>query len=107
MFNLKIDKMKKLVYVIAVVLGGIVLNAAEAPKVQDMLMEELIIQDFTEISTSDLPQAVIDALTTDFPSATLNKAYVNGEGQYKLEIAKEDGSTAELYADAEGNWLEM
>jgi hypothetical protein len=99
--------MKKLVYVIAIVLGGIVLNAAEVPKVQDMLMEEFIIQDFTEIATSDLPQAVIDALTTDFPSATLNKAYVNSEGQYKLEIAKEDGSTAALYADAEGNWLEM
>jgi predicted peptidase len=99
--------MKKLVYVIAIVLGGIVLNAAEVPKIQNVLMEQLSAQDFTEIATSDLPQAVIDALTTDFPSATLNKAYVNSEGQYKLEIAKEDGSTAALYADAEGNWLEM
>ncbi len=99
--------MKKLVYVIAIVLGGIVVNATEAPKIQNVLMEQVSVQDFTEIATSDLPQAVIDALTTDFPSATLNKAYVNSEGQYKLEIAKEDGSTAALYADAEGNWLEM
>lgn len=99
--------MKKLVYVTAIVLGGIVVNAAEAPKIQNVLMEQVSVQDFTEIATSDLPQAVIDALTTDFPSATLNKAYVNSEGQYKLEIAKEDGSTAALYADAEGNWLEM
>ncbi|PIB30873.1 hypothetical protein BFP77_03605 [Maribacter sp. 4U21] len=63
--------------------------------------------DFTEISTSALPQAVMDAFTADFPSATLNKAYVNEEGQYKLEITNEDGSTAALYADAEGKWLEM
>lgn len=99
--------MKKLVYVTAIVLGGLAMNAAETPIVHDGIMEEVFVQDFKEIATSDLPKAVIDALTTDFPGATINKAYVNSEGQYKLEVAKEDGSTAELYADAEGNWLEM
>ena len=46
-----------------------------------------------------------DALEEDFSTATLDKAYVNDEQEYKLEITV-DGATSILYADKDGNWIE-
>ncbi|MCG2460219.1 hypothetical protein K8352_05625 [Flavobacteriaceae bacterium F89] len=62
---------------------------------------------FNEITSSDVPQAVSDALAKDHPDVKISKAFVNDKGQYKLEVAKEDGTTTELYADSEGNWIDM
>ena len=72
--------------------------AAEAVEAQD---------DFAEVAIEELPEAITAALATDFPGATISMAYVNEAAQYKLEVAKEDGTAVELYADAEGNWIEM
>lgn len=99
--------MKKLVFATALALGGLTLVTAATPIFHDGIMEEVMIQDFKEIATSDVPAAVTTALETDYPGATLNKAYVNEEGQYRLEASMEDGTAMELYADAEGNWIEM
>lgn len=62
---------------------------------------------FNEIAASDVPQPVSDALANDYPGTTISKAYVNEKGEYKLEVAKEDGTTSELYADAKGKWIDM
>ena len=62
---------------------------------------------FTEIAADQLPEAVTAALAKDFSTATLSKASVNEKSQYKLEIALEDGTSSTVYADAEGNWLDM
>jgi len=62
---------------------------------------------FTEVAIEELPEAITTALEAAHPGATISKAYVNEASQYKLEVAKEDGSAVELYADAEGNWIEM
>lgn len=62
---------------------------------------------FNEVAVEELPAAITDALESAHPGATISKAYMNEEAQYKLEVAKEDGETAELYADAEGNWIDM
>jgi hypothetical protein len=70
-------------------------------------MEFIIAQEFTEIALEDVPTAITDALEKDYPGASLEKAYVNEESQYKLEVTLEDGSSKELYADADGNWIEM
>ncbi|WP_047247158.1 hypothetical protein [Maribacter thermophilus] len=100
--------MKKLVFATAIAIGGFTLGTAATPIIfHDGIMEELIVQDFKEIAVSDVPSAVITALETDYPGATLNKAYVNGEEQYKLEVSTAEGSSLELYADAEGNWIQM
>ncbi|MEM6543144.1 MAG: hypothetical protein AAF634_18460, partial [Bacteroidota bacterium] len=64
-------------------------------------------QDFKEISVSDLPGAVSEAFARDYAGGTINKAYVNDAGQYKLEVSLEDGSSGSLYADAEGNWINL
>jgi hypothetical protein len=62
---------------------------------------------FNEVAIEEVPEAITAALEAAHPGATISKAYLNENSQYKLEVAKEDGETAELYADAEGNWIEM
>lgn len=99
--------MKKLVFATALAIGSLSLATAATPIFHDGIMEEVMVQDFQEISTSDVPAAVTAALEADYPGAVLNKAYVNGDGQYKLEATSSDGGSMELYADAEGNWIEI
>ncbi len=80
-------------------------EAKEAVAVATEVVEE---QDgFAEIALEELPEAITAALEAAHPGATIAKAYVNEAAQYKLEVTKEDGEAVELYADAEGNWIEM
>ena len=62
---------------------------------------------FTEVATSDLPEAVTAAVAKNYPTAKINKAYVNDAKQYKLEVALQDGTSGTLYADESGNWIDM
>ncbi len=62
---------------------------------------------FTEVSTDEVPEAVTSALEEAHPGATIDKASMNDQSQYKLEVTKEDGESTELYSDAEGNWIDM
>ncbi|WP_245731311.1 hypothetical protein [Kriegella aquimaris] len=80
----------------------------EAPAVEEVVTEVVESQDgFNEVAIEELPEAISAALEAAHPGATISKAYANEEAQYKLEVAKEDGSAVELYADAEGNWIDM
>lgn len=99
--------MKKLFFATALVLGSLTVVTASTTMIQDGISVEVEVSEFKEISASDLPAAVVKALETDYAGATINKAYVNEEGQYKLEVTAQDGTDGTLYADAEGNWLEM
>jgi hypothetical protein len=99
--------MKKLFFASVLVLGSLTAVAATTTMIQDDIKVEVNTSEFKEISASDLPEAVVKALEKDFAGATINKAYVNEEGQYKLEVTGQDGTDGTLYADAEGNWLEM
>ena len=101
--------MKKILFVAVLSLGSLTAFAQEGEGVtQEVATEVAIAQDdFTAIEASELPEAVSTALATDHPSAIINKAYVNKEEQYKLEVALEDGTEATLYADKEGNWIEL
>ncbi len=81
-------------------------TATEA--IEEATPEAMEAQDtFAEVTIEELPEAVTEALATDHPGTAISKAYMNEDSQYKLEVAKEDGTTVELYADAEGNWIEM
>lgn len=64
-------------------------------------------QDFQEISVADLPEAVVTAVKKDYPTATIDKAYKNESDQFKLELSLKDGASGTVYADAEGNWIEL
>ena len=51
-------------------------------------------------------QAVLDAVAKDFPGATIAAAGAKEDAsEFKIVIAKEDGEAAEVYCDAEGNWI--
>lgn len=100
--------MKKIVFATALAIGSLTMGTAATPIIfHDGIMEDVIFQDYKEIAVTDVPDAVTTALETDYPGATINKAYMNEESTYKLEVTAEDGSSMELYADSEGNWLEM
>ncbi|MEL6916469.1 MAG: hypothetical protein AAFO99_01940 [Bacteroidota bacterium] len=97
--------MKKLVFATAIAIGGLASASATTPIFHDGIMEVVMIQDFTEISIEELPAPIVAALAKDHPGSTIDKAYVNEQAQYKLEVTIEDGSSMELIADADGNWL--
>ena len=94
--------MKKLILSIAIVLGSF---TAIATTVRVSTREKTIyVQDFKEIKAEELPEAVKNALKTSYPDAKLDKAYVNSNKEYKLEITVVD-QKATVYADANGNWI--
>lgn len=98
--------MKKVVLTAAIILGGLTTFATSAFAISQT--DEIIMtvqDDYKEIKTDSIPQAVKDALAADFQTATLNKAYVNHKQEYKLEITV-DGAASIVYADKDGNWIE-
>lgn len=100
--------MKKLFLLGALAIGSLSVTAQEADVAQLDATEVIVAtNEFKEIATTDLPAAVSDAVANNYPTATINKAYVNEENQYKLEVSLEDGTSGILYADEDGNWLEM
>lgn len=100
--------MKKIVFATALAIGSLSMGTAATPIIfHDGIMEEIMSQDYKEIAVTDVPTPIIESLQTDYAGAVLTKAYVNESDTYKLEVTTEDGSLMELYADAEGNWVEM
>ena len=99
--------MKKLIFTAALAFGSFTMMATTTTAICTEIVTNIVKQDFTEIAIEEVPTAITEALAKDYPTATIDKAYVNEEATYKLEITKEDGSAAALFADAEGNWLEM
>lgn len=105
--------MKKLVFVVALALGSLTAFAQETEtedmkEMKDDATEVVAEQDdFAAIELSELPETIAVALERDYPGATVAEAFVNEDSQYKLKVTQEDGTELKLYADAEGNWLEM
>ncbi|MEJ1221197.1 hypothetical protein [Sediminicola sp. 1XM1-17] len=100
--------MRKLFLVTALTIGSLSAFAQNSTTANAGVTAEISIQDgYTEIESSALPEAVATAIATDYPTATVSKAFVNKDKQYKLEVALSDGTSDTLYADENGNWLEM
>ena len=102
--------MKNLMFAAVLSLGTMTAFAQEEETAVEEVATEAVAEaqdSFNEVAVEEVPAAITEALEAAHPGATISKAYMNEEAQYKLEVAKEDGETAELYADAEGNWLEM
>ena len=64
-----------------------------------------VAQDYKEVKASEVPQTVQDAVAKDFSGATISKAYVNAQGDYKIELATADAKKATVYANAKGEWI--
>jgi hypothetical protein len=100
--------MKKLFFAAVLSFGSLTAFALSSGDINLDTTPIVIAQDdFSEIETSDLPEAVSTAVSTEYPSATISKAYVNKKDQYKLEVTLEDGTTGTLYADKDGKWIEL
>ncbi len=105
---INIEIMKKLMFTAVLALGSLTAFAFSAEEIKTTSTEVVITQDgFNEIAASELPAAVTEAVTKNYPSATISKASVNDAKQYKLEVAMEDGTSGVLYADENGNWIEL
>ena len=101
--------MKKLMLVAVMALGTMTAFAQEVETaVEEVATEAVTAQDdFTETVVAELPEEVTAAVAKNYPTATIDNAFVNEEKQYKLEVSLEDGTSGTLYADAEGNWIEL
>ncbi|WP_086475823.1 hypothetical protein [Arenibacter amylolyticus] len=100
--------MKKILFVAALSLGSLTAFAQEGEATEEATVKVSIVQDdFSAIETSELPEAVSNAVATNYPTATIEKAYVSKKEQYKLELALEDGTAATFFADKDGNWIDL
>ena len=100
--------MKKLFVVPALVLGFVFASSnVTANSVNNM--ESVVINaqdDYIEVAVENLPQPILDAVATDFAGATISSAAAKEDAsEFKLMLTKEDGEAVEVYADAEGNWI--
>lgn len=100
--------MKKLVLVV-LAFGSLTAFAQDAETaVEEVSTEAIAAQDnFSEVAVAELPEAVTAATAKNYPTATIDKAYTNEAQQFKLEVSLEDGTSGTLYADADGNWIEL
>ena len=46
----------------------------------------IVQEEYTEITSDKLPEAVLSAIKNSYPDATIDKAYVNEKKEYKIEI---------------------
>ena len=104
---IKIRIMRKLFFGIAVSLTSLTACAQENKIVKADNTEISVAQDkFSEIGTTELPIAVTKAIDTYYPSAVIQKAFVNNSEQFKLEIVMEKGKSGTVYTDKDGEWIE-
>ena len=99
--------MKKLFFVLAIAFGGLTAFAQDTEATASDATEVVAQDNFTEIATSEVPEAVTAAVSKNYPTATIDKAYLNESKQYKLEVSLQDGTSGTLFADENGNWIEM
>ena len=100
--------MKKLILASVFTFVGLTAFAQEAETAMATSEVMETTQDgFSEITMDKLPEAIAAAVTKSYPTATIDKAFVNDKKQYKLEVSLKDGTSGTLYADENGNWIEL
>lgn len=99
--------MKNIVFATAIALGSLSTISANPPIFHDGIMDVVFAQEFTEINVKDVPSKVKGVLEKEYKGATIKKAYLNDEMQYKLEVSLENGSKTILYYDEKGNWIDL
>ena len=121
--------MRKMIFTATILLGGITSVAAQTenqPKLQEQPQttveakaeSRLIVankakastvakveQDYKEVKSSDLPDAVKETIAKDFDGTTISKAYVNAQGEYKIELASKNAKKATVHVDSRGKLI--
>jgi len=96
--------MKKLILSAAIILGSFATYAQQSAPPKSEVTTQTAEDTFTEIKVEEVPEAVKSALTKAYPTAVLDKAFINEKKEYKLQVTVGD-KTGALYADATGAWL--
>src|SRR4051812_39404635 len=98
--------MKKLILSAAIILGSFSAFAQQAApaKSEEPVTTTTNSNAFTEIKVEEVPEAVKSALVKAYPTAVLNKAFINERKEYELQVKVGDREGS-LYADASGAWL--
>jgi hypothetical protein len=85
-------------------------SAQEVPQVEvDATVEQRMQDDFRQIEIAELPAEVQQAVERDYSGAVIAEAHVKeheGEQKFKLKLTTAEGEDKELYADAQGNWID-
>ncbi|WP_424492482.1 hypothetical protein [Salinimicrobium sp. GXAS 041] len=66
-------------------------------------------EEMEQIEVAELPDEIQQSVERDFQGATVSEAYFkekDGEKKYKIVLTTLQGETKELYADAQGNWID-
>lgn len=84
--------------------------AADFVKTNEFMNPEALVisvqDEFEEIETDDLPEAVTNAVSEEYEGYDIDKAYVNPVKIYKLELKNDDGTTT-VYFDESGKEIEL
>jgi|SRR6187402_2192342 hypothetical protein len=103
--------MKKLILSAAIILGGFSAFAqqsappkSEVTTQQTTTTTQTVKDAFTEIKLEEVPEPVKSALIKAYPTAVLNKAFINEKKEYELQVKVGDREGS-LYADATGAWI--
>jgi hypothetical protein len=97
--------MKKLILSAAIVLGSLSTYATTVPTVSSTIKTVSIQEEYTEVKLEEVPEAIKAALKTAYPSAVLDKAYINATKEYKLDVTIGD-KKGNLFVDAAGKWIQ-
>ena len=99
--------MRKLFFGIALSITSLTACAQESKEVSGAVTEMNVAQDkFSEIGAAELPEAVTKAIDIYYPTAVINKAYMNNSQQFRLDIILKEGNSGTIYADKDGDWIE-
>lgn len=87
------------------------MTAQEANVKTEVAVEQAADQqaDWRQIEVAELPAEVQQAVERDFAGAVIAEAHVKekeGEQKFKLVVQTAEGEDKELYADAQGNWID-
>lgn len=97
--------MKKLIVSAAIVLGSFSTFATPVLNAKKVLQTVNMQEEYTEIKLEEVPAAITEALKRAYPDAVLDKAYVNANKEYKLDIIQGD-KKGNLFANANGKWIQ-
>jgi hypothetical protein len=97
--------MKKLILSAAILLGSLSTFASTVPATNEVVKTVSIQEEYTEVKLEEVPEAIKAALKTAYPSAVLDKAYINATKEYKLDVTIGD-KKGNLFVDAAGKWIQ-
>ncbi len=100
--------MKKLILSAAIILGSFTAFAQESTNTtitsttaQTEQLATTTQEEYTELKLEEVPAAISAAIKKMFPDATLDKAFINANKEYKLEVTS-GGKKGNLFTDANG-----